>query len=315
MRLRTFFVLVLVFVLPLLAVSARADGVLGPDLVTFAVLGASTVTNTNPATNLPLGPTTITGNVGDWATSTGANAVTGLLATQVSGTIFQGAVPGTSTQAKAQDQLDTALTLLGGLKTTGAPISGGVLDGLTLGQGVYALSAASGNGGFNLSTNTGVLTLDANHQTNPFWVFQASSTLITGSGSVVQFINTPALGFNPGVFWEVGSSATLGTDSIFLGNIGAEISVGLNTRAKIGCGSALADTGAVTLDTNTISTGCNGSLSVVTGPGGTPVVIGPGGTPLPTPEPGTFALLSFGLLAMVFLTSRKSHVSPLSPSC
>src|ERR1700687_6501193 len=70
-----------------------ATPILGSDLASFTVLGSAAVTNTNPATNLPLGPTTITGNVGDWQTSTFANTVGGLLPTQVSGTIYQGPAP------------------------------------------------------------------------------------------------------------------------------------------------------------------------------------------------------------------------------
>jgi hypothetical protein len=114
----------------------------------------------------------------------------------------------------------------------------------------------------------------------------------------VQFIN-PGPNFDPGVYWvlpDTSGSATLGTTSAFQGNILAQISIGLNHGATIGCGRALAATGAVTLDANTIAIGCNGSLSVDTGSGGAPVVVGPGGIPLAAvPEPGTLLLLGTGI--------------------
>ncbi len=266
-------------VLPLAAPKANAASILLSDLASFAVLGATTVTNTGSTT-------LVSGNVGVDAGSSIVPGSTGFtFAGPSAGTSIVGGVAGL-----AQTQLDTALGLLGGLATSGS-VLGGVLDGLTLNQGVYGVSAAAGNGGFNLSTG-GVLTLDAQGSSNPFWVFQMSSSLNTGSGSVVQFINQGA-NFNPGLYWDVGSSAVLGTSTSFQGNILAVTSISLNTSATIGCGSALAANGAVTMDTNTISTGCNGSLSVIAsgGTGGTPIVIGPDQTPVPTPEPSTLLLL------------------------
>ena len=103
---------------------------------------------------------------------------------------------------------------------------------------------------------TGTLTLDGLGNANAFWLFQMPSTLITSSGSVVNVINA---GAGAGLFWNVGSSATLGTTTSFEGNILALTSISLNTGATIGCGRALADVGAVTMQMNTISIGCAGT--------------------------------------------------------
>jgi len=84
------------------------------------------------------------------------------------------------------------------------------------------------------------------------FIFQVTSTLITGSGSHVVLTNGASA---CNVFWQIGSSATLGTNSVFKGNILALTSITLTTGADLQ-GRALARNGAVTLDGNTIS-GCN----------------------------------------------------------
>jgi hypothetical protein len=293
MRLRIFFVLVLFFILPLLAVTARADTVLGPDLSTFAVLGGT------PVVSFASGTDTITGSVGVFP----AASVTGTF-TLNGGTVHAG----DATAGAAQAGLTNALTVLGGLASIG--ISQSNLNAAMLNPGVYNIGAA------NL---TGTLTLtNTSNVTNPTWVFIGSA--LTSSG-VVQF----ASGLdatNAGVYWDIGSSATL--SGVMLGNVLASTSI-TTTGVTDTCGRLLASTGDVTFaGTSTISNTCSastsglsGGLTVTSGGGGTVVVSG-GGVP-PTsvnvPEPGTLALLSSGLLAMFFLTFRKSRACSLSLSC
>ena len=104
---------------------------------------------------------------------------------------------------------------------------------------------------------TGTLQLDAQGLNNAYWVFQIGSTLTTASASSVVVINFGSNGgSDDGLFWQVGSSATLGTSTAFEGNILALASITLNTTATILNGRALAQTGAVTMDTNLISNFC-----------------------------------------------------------
>ena len=143
---------------------------------------------------------------------------------------------------------------------------------------------------------TGTLLLNAEGDDTSSWTFVIGSTLTTASASSVEIIDTGSGGAYTGsIDWVVGSSTTLGTTTAFLGTIVSDDSDTLNTGATDGCGGVFALTGAVTLDSNTISTACSVTDT------GNPVV-----PPVaPTPEPGTFALLSCGVLGMVILSSRK----------
>ena len=186
----------------------------------FAVLGASTVTNT--------GPTTVSGDLGVNAGS----AVTGF----PPGTISNGAIHATDTlSGLAQKDLVTAYNDAAGRTPTKTGLA--ALDGLTLAPGVYS--------GGELSLG-GTLTL--NGGANDVFIFQASSTLITGSGSKV-LLTGGATECN--VFWQVASSATLDTGSAFVGTIMALTSVTAKTGATVS-GRLLARTGGVTLDNNKI---------------------------------------------------------------
>src|ERR1700687_2807624 len=232
-------------------------------VASFAVLGASTVTNTG--SSILSGTAANPGNLG---VSPGS-AITGFPPGILTG-------PGASIHAndavaiQAQIDLTTAYNNLAGRPTT-VNLTGQNLGGLTLVPGVYNFSSSA--------QLTGTLRLNGLGNPNSIFVFNIGSTLTTASASAISLMNG-AQGGN--VFWRVGSSATLGTTTSFAGDILAQTSITLNTGANILCGAAWAHTGAVTLDTNTITL-CNliGRAGGGGGGGGGGVgVLGPTGVPL-----------------------------------
>lgn len=272
-----------------------ATPLLGEELASFAVLGAATVTNT--------GATTLGGNLG---VSPGS-AITGKATITVNGT--NAATAGNPSVHEADALASSAQTQLAAARVSLGLLGPGLLQpadlvGLTLEPGVYTVPAG-------VSNLTGALTLDGLGNANAFWVFQVESTLITSPGAVVNLINT---GTGAGVYWNIASSATLDTGTVFLGNLLALANVTMNTAASIACGRALAQVEAVNMDTNTISTGCVGGVAAGSnGLSGGLVIPDGGGTPVALPfvpttavgvaEPTTLLLLG-GAVAGVFMRRR-----------
>jgi hypothetical protein len=193
----------------------------------FAVLGASTVTNT--------GPTVVTGDVG----LSPGTSITGFPPGIVIGTIHQ-----TDTAAaNAKADATTAFNALAAQSCDFGPFAPTDLAGQTLIPGVYCYSSS-----VQVSAG-GVLTLDGQGNANAVWVFKIGSTLTTVSGASVVLVNGAQ---SCNTFWQVGSSATLGTGSTVAGTIIALASITLTTGANAN-GRALALNGAVTLDSNAVS--------------------------------------------------------------
>jgi subtilisin family serine protease len=191
----------------------------------FAVLGASTVTST--------GSSVITGDLG---VSPGT-AVTGVTPGQVrSGTIHSA----DAAALAARNDVTRAYNSLAGQACT-RDLTGQDLGGQTLTEGVYCFASSA--------QLTGTLTLNAQGHANAVFIFRMGSTITTASASSILLTN----GGSPGnVFWQVGSSATLGTGTSFAGNILAVASITVTTGARV-TGRTLAMNGAVTLDTNTVT--------------------------------------------------------------
>ena len=248
----------LVLILPVSVAYAHVQP-LGPlgTAADFAVLGASTVTNT--------GLTVVNG--GHVGVSPGS-AITGFGPGIVNS-------PGTIhfNDAAAQQAHTDAQTAYNNLASAAVTqdLTGQDQGGLTLNPGVYHFSSSA--------QLTGTLTLDAHNDPTSVFIFQIGSTLTTASGSSVVVINAPANWCSK--YWQVGSAATLGTSTAFVGTIIAHDSITMNTSASL-YGRALALTAAVTLDTNAITV----PVCSINAP------------PAPTPELPTVILLSVGLVGM-----------------
>lgn len=233
--------------------AANADTVIdGPvnlrSASSYGVLGASTVTNT--------GPTVVNGDVG----LSPGTSVTGF--TEGPGVIVGGVLhTNDEPAALAQADLTNAYNVAASL----TPIESGIeqLNGRSLTPGVYSGDAVD-------LADTGAIAFAGSAAS--VWVIQAASSLTIGSGTVMTF-SGGASACN--VFWQVGSSATIGSSAQFFGTVLAEESITATTSATI-TGRLLARTGAVTLDTN-----------LITVPAACPTIGTPSETVSPTITSGT----------------------------
>ncbi|CAN5123629.1 hypothetical protein BH11ACT1_BH11ACT1_04760 [soil metagenome] len=264
----------------------------------FAVLGQSAVSNT--------GPTTLSGDLGSYPTTsiTGTGSI-----------VFASGVnhAGDAVTQGAQTDLTTAYNAAAGAGPT-SPITAD-LAGMTLIPGVYTSTSSMGL--------SGEVTLDAGGDPAAVFIFQAASTLTTAPGSHVT-LTGGAQACN--VFWQVGSSATIDTGSVFRGTVLAMTSITANTGATIE-GRLLARGGAVTLDTNTVTrpscatvpTAAATVAAATAAPQVTAVPSGPVSAGDGSSAPGTStsgagylgagaAIVALGVVALVVLRRRRVDI-------
>ena len=281
--LATFAVATAALVLPIGNAEAATTPIALGTATNFAVLAGSGITNT--------GPTTINGDIGTFPTPT----ETGRASIVLTGTDHAG----DAVTQQAKTDLTTAYNQAAGAGPATAVAT--ELGGRTLTPGVYTSPTLA---------ITGTLYLDTQGDPSAVFVFQSSSTLITASASTVVVLNSPTA---CNVFWQVGSSATLGTNSSFLGTILAETSITATTQASIR-GRLLARNGATTLDTNTI-------ISVPCTPTGAPAnatiapfVVPPSTAPTTAPAPtATTTASTTTTITTTTITSQAPASAPSAP--
>ncbi len=204
----------------------------------FIILAGSLISN--------IPTSSLTGNIG--LSPASGSLITGFGSGEITGTIYTvdasgpaGSVPDAVGLTMAKNDLTTAYNDAAGRTSTDFVYLAGNIGGLTLTPGLY-----KSNGSLEISS--GDLTFDAKGDPNAVFIIQIASSLNTTSGRKV-ILSGGALASN--IFWQVGTSATLGTTSVFKGTIMADQSISMNTGAVIE-GRLFARIAAVTLDSSTI---------------------------------------------------------------
>jgi type VI secretion system secreted protein VgrG len=250
-----------------LAIQAPQSAVAAPILGSaenFSVLAAQTITS---------GASTLVGDLGLYP----GTSITGTGTITLTGTIHVA----DATAMAAQLDATTAYNLLAALSPT-VNLSGQDLGGLTLTPGVYTYSSSA--------QLTGTLVLNFEGLSNTDFVFLIGSTLTTASASAITIEGANS---TDGIFFDVGSSATLGSGTVLAGgNILAKTSISLDSTAEILCGRAIALIGAVTMVGNTVENTCAGSAG------------GYSGGTISTPEPATAAIFGSALVGLFGFAAR-----------
>lgn len=207
----------------------------------FAVLAASEITSVPTAA--------IKGDVG--LSPAARSKIAGLTLPEVTGSILAADDGGATAVllTQAQNDLTTAYNDAAGRSLGAVDVANADLGGRTLAPGLY-----KSTGTLNI---TGNLTLDAQGDANGIYIFQVASTLTAAAGSQVILAGGTK---SENVFWQVGTSAAMGTTSAFKGTIMADQSISFATGAKLD-GRALVRIGAVTLDSTTITLPAHGAFA------------------------------------------------------
>lgn len=257
---------------------AWAAPILGSDLATFAVLGASGVTN--------VATSTIGGNLGS-----APNPAVGEGYVFTAGSLQ----PNTPLAQNAQQQLDAAILAVNNPALVGSSVlfGSGDLTGVII-PGNYVVP----NAPVNIS---GALILDGGGDSNAVWVFHFPSTTLTASTtSTVSVINVGS-GDGVGLYWDVGTTAIL-NGLTFAGNVFAGASITSDGNLTVTCGRLLAATENVTLIQDTISMGCEGTGFESSG--GFDQAGARGGSNSQVPEPATLLLSGLGLAGLCAFRKR-----------